>query len=368
MKVSFLAENVQDYLSLLGKVIPTHSQIPVLSSILLEASTSEFTLSSTDLEFGVRVTIPAKIEESGGVLVPGKQFVEILSSLVREKALINQEKDHIVLTAGSSSFTFQVMSKDEFPRLFEEKGEKVGEFTTQGFFDIFSKLIFAVSQDESRPHLTGVYVVKKDAGIDYVATDGYRMSLKRTPFGKGVLDLNQGIIVSPRLIAEALSIKNAKTISLYTYTKGNQAIIEAGEALLVGRLIEGTYPDYERVLPRESKTSIVLDREELMKLLKTSSVFARENANVVNFNIALGKLHVEVPSSNLGESEAIMEGAQEGDDNHIAFNIKFVMDFLRSVEGENVTLKLNSPFEPALFTSDEDKEFLHVIMPVRIQE
>lgn len=367
MNASFLTENITEYLSLLGKVIPTHSQIPILSSVLVEATGGELIFSSTDLEFGVRVTLPAKIEEAGGILVPGKQFIEILSSLTHEKAVLSQEKDQLLLTAAASTFKFQAIPRDEFPRLYEEKGEKVAEFSAPLFSGIFNKLTFAVSQDESRPHLTGIYIVKKAGHVDYVATDGYRMSLKRVA-GEGLSTQEEGIIVSQKLITEALSIKNEPKIQLYVYNRGNQAIIEAGAALLVGRLIEGNYPDYEKVLPVSPKTSITLDREEFSRVLKVAQVFARENANVINCTITLGTLEISVASSSLGESESKIEGNQAGDDNSISFNIKFVMDFLRSVTGKTITIRVNSPFEPALFTTDDDPEFQHVIMPVRVQE
>ncbi|MBP6913108.1 MAG: DNA polymerase III subunit beta [Candidatus Levybacteria bacterium] len=366
MEVDFLTENLTEYLSLLGKIIPAHSQIPVLSSVMLEVTASDFVLSATDLEFGIRITTPCKIVGTGGVLVPGRQFVEILSSLTREKAKLKQEKDQVVLTAGSGSFKFQALPRDDFPRLYEEKGDKMGEYNPSQFQNIFSKLIFAVSQDESRPHLTGIYVVKKEGSTDYVATDGYRLSLKRVK-DKIVTGETEGMILSPRLISEGLSLKG-QNISLYVHKTGNQAILESGGALLVGRLIEGQYPDYDKVVPKELKTSIKLDREELLRLLKVTSVFARENANIINCNVTLGALHLQVDSSSLGEAESKIDGEQVGDDNHIAFNVKFLLDFLRSVDGKTVTLQISSPFEPALFTTDDDPDFFHVIMPVRVQE
>ncbi len=366
MEVDFLTENLTEYLSLLGKIIPTHSQIPILSSVLLEVTPTDFILSATDLEFGIRISIPCKIAGVGGVLVPGRQFVEILSSLTHEKAKIKQEKDQVVLTAGSGSFKFQVLPRDEFPRLYEEKGDKMGEYSPAQFQNIFSKLIFAVSQDESRPHLTGIYVVKREGEVDYVATDGYRLSLKRVKDASATQD-SSGMIISPRLIGEGLSLKG-QNIFLYIHKTGNQAILESGGALLVGRLIEGAYPDYEKVVPKELKTSIKLDREELLRLLKVTSVFARENANIINCNVILGALHLQVDSSSLGEAESKIDGEQVGDDNHIAFNVKFLLDFLRSVDGKTVTLQISSPFEPALFTTDDDPDFFHVIMPVRVQE
>lgn len=367
MKASFLTENVQDVLSLLGKTIPLHSQIPILSSVLLEVTTQGIFLTTTDLEFGTRIFIPAKTEEEGAVLIPGKQFIEILTSLGKEKVTLSQIKDQVVLTSSSGDFSFQVVPKEEFPRLFEEKGEEIGEYTVAEFSQIFSKLVFAVSQDESRPHLTGVYVVKKEGVIDYVATDGFRLSLERVPLEKGTLKLEEGIILSPRLIQEALSLKTAEKIKLFIYRKGNQAIIETDKTLLIGRLIEGSYPDYERVIPKSDKTTITLDREEFQKTLKVASVFARDNANVILFKIEGDTLLLSASSSGLGDAAAKIDGKKEGEDNSISFNVKFVLDLLRSVTGKTISMSLSSSFEPAIFKTD-DKDYLHVIMPVRVQD
>ncbi len=368
MKVNFLADNLQEKLSLLGKIVPTHSQIPILSSVLLEIQNGVFSLSSTDLEFGVRVVLPSQIEEDGGLLVPGKQFIEILSTVPRGKVSLIQDGDQITIHSENGQYKFQVIPKEEFPKLFEEKGNKLGEYTPSAFGSIFSKLLYAVSQDESRPHLTGVYMVKKDAGVDYVATDGYRMSLKRVKDGQGIGELESGIILSPRLLSEGVAQKNVDKLSLYVYNPGNQAILESENTVLVGRLIEGTYPDYEKVIPVGSKTIFEFSKAELLDALRASAVFARENANIINLTISLSKLTIYVSTASLGESKTIVEGVQSGDDNTIAFNIKFVQDYLKSVNGDKIKLHVNSSVEPALFTTDEDPEYFHVIMPVRVQD
>ncbi len=368
MKVNFLADNLQEKLSLLGKIVPTHSQIPILSSVLLEVQNGVFSLSATDLEFGVRTVIPAKIESDGGLLVPGKQFIETLSVIPRGKVQLTQEGDQVVIQSDNGQFKFQVVPKEEFPKLFEEKGQKIEEYTPSLFSGIFSKLIFAVSQDQSRPHLTGVYVAKKENNVDYVATDGYRMSLKRVVGAQTMGDLSQGIILSPRLLTEGLVQKNVDKLNLYVYSTGNQAILESENTVLVGRLIEGNYPDYEKVIPQNSKTSIELSRPELLDALRASSVFARENANIINLTISLGKLTIYVSTSSLGESKTVVEGIQTGDDNNIAFNIRFMQDYLKSVTSDKIKLQVNSAVEPALFTTPEDPEYLHVIMPVRVQD
>lgn len=368
MKANFLTENLQPFIGLLGRVLSPHSQIPVLSSVLIEATKEGLTLSATDLEFGVKVKILAKTEEEGGVLVPGKQILEVLASLPHDKASLSQEKDTLILKTNSNTFSFQSLPKEEFPKLLEEKGEKAAEFTGGEFGDIFGKLVYAVSQDEARPHLTGVHISKKDSRVDMVATDGFRLSLKKGA-GVGSEEFAQGgVTISSRLVSEGLSIKDAEKITLYIHSQNNQAILETKDVMLIGRLIEGTYPDYERALPKELKTSLTVDKENLVKSLRTVSVFARENANVVNLSVTKGILELKANPSSLGEADAQIDCLQKGEDVSIAFNIKFLQDFLKNVLEKQVVIKINSPSEPAQLEIPEDKNFLHVIMPVRVQE
>lgn len=368
MKASVLTENLQEHLSLVGKVIPAHSSVPVLSSILLEATKEGILLSATDLEFGITITVPAKVEEEGGVLIPGKQFIEVVNSLGHEKALIYQEKDQIHLEAQTGKFTFQGVPKDEFPKMFEEKGVVVEEFTREEFVAIFSRLTFAVSTDDARPHLTGVYMTEKDSETHFVATDGYRLSLvssKQKEVGEG---FSGGIIISPQLINDALSLKTTSKITMYTYIQGNQVILETDGVSLIGRLIEGTYPEYTRVIPEGSTTSITVSVEDFQKAVRAISVFARENANVVSIKVVDNTLVLSVPSTSIGEAESIVEGVQEGPGGNISFNIKYLSDLLRVAISKTITMGIQSPFDPAIFTVSQEKEFLHVIMPVRVQE
>lgn len=368
MKVSLLTENLQENISLLGKTLPVHSPVPVLSSVLIDASSDGLHLSVTDLEFGVTITVAGKIEEEGGVLVPGKQFIEVVNSLGKEKAVLRQVKDQVLLETQTGTFKFQAIPKDEFPKMFEEKGEKIEEFTRNAFIDIFSKLTIAVSTDEARPHLTGIYITKKDDGVHFVATDGYRLSLVSEKERNGEKLPETGIIISPQLISDALSLKTESNISLYMYEKGNQVILEAEGIRLIGRLIEGTYPDYGRVIPGSTGTAISISSEEFLKAVRAVTVFARENANVVSIKIADNALTLSVPSTSIGEAESVIEGIQEGPEGNISYNIKYLSDLLRISGNGKIKLGINSPFDPSVFTIPSDKNFLHVIMPVRVQE
>lgn len=365
MRLEFLIENIEKPLSLIGKFIPVHSQIPILSNILLEATKQGFYISATNLETGVRIKVPARVEEDGATTVPGKQFVEALSSLPKDKVLMSQEKDSLKIKCRNNIITFQTIARDEFPNIFEQKGEKVHTFSGEEIRKTFEKLTPAASIDDSRPELTGILISQKDGAIDFVATDGFRLSLKKMKKGK-LFEDRESIILPARLIIEAMTLPGET--SLYIYKKGNQVILENEETILVGRLINGEFPNYERVIPASFKTSVTLDSQEFLQKLRLTSVFARDAANIVKISVSNSKVKMIARSSGVGEGEAVIEGEQEGEDNEIAFNIKFLMDLLKNVTGKTFVMELSSPIEPATFKIPEDPDFLHIIMPVRVQE
>ncbi len=366
MKAQLLIENIEPFLSSLAKALPNHSPVPVLLNILIEATHKGIYISATDLELGIKVKVNGKIDEEGSVTVPGKQFIEIINSLPKGKVTLTYEKEAVTLESSGGKIVLQTIPKEEFPNLFEEKGEKVYSFSKAELKDIFTKIIFAASTDDSRPELTGVYISQKEDHIDFVATDGYRLSLKRVS-GKQILETDNGIIVSSKFIAEALTL-NSDTMDFYVYSEGNQVLLEADNTILVGRLIQGNFPNYERVIPQEGSTSAVIDIEEFSKSIKLAAVFARESANIVRIRIADKQLSLFSRSSGIGEGDIQIAVEQTGEDNEIAFNVKFLSDLLRVAGEKRITLAINGPLESALFTLEKDTDFLHVIMPVRVQE
>lgn len=367
MKLEFLVENIERLLPIISKILPLHAQVPVLSNLLLEATEKGFFIYSTNLETGVKIKIPAKIEEMGSTSIPGKQFVEAIGSLPKDKATISLEKDRLTLICRGNSIVFNTISKDEFPSLFEEKGEKIETFSEEEIRSVFPRLTFAASLDESRPELTGILLSQKKDHIDLVATDGFRLSLKKINNDK-MLNEQEEIILPSRLVIDALSLQADKGITMYVNRKANQVLFETEEAVLVGRIIRGEFPNYERVIPSSSKTKISLDQEEFLQKTRLSSIFARDAANIVNIKVEGGKVRLSARAAGVGEGEAVLEGKQEGEDNGIAFNVKFLLDLLKNASGKNITMELSSAVEPALFKTEDDPGFLHIIMPVRVQE
>lgn len=366
MKAEFLLENLEPFLSSLSKALPNSSPVPVLLNILIEATPTSLFISATDLELGIRVKVPGKIESEGAVTVPGKQFMEIMNSLPKGKVMLSQVGESVMIESEGGKITLQTIPVEEFPRLFEEKGEEVSTFTSTELKDIFSKIVFATSVDDARAELTGVYVAQKEGYVDFVATDGYRLSLKKVK-DKQILEPGMGIIISSKFISEAL-ILSGDAIKFFVYHDGNQVMFETEDIVLVGRLIQGNFPNYERVIPENGATTATIEVADFVKSVRLAAVFARESANIVRVKVADKKVHLFSRSSGIGEGDIHLDVVQEGEDNEIAFNVKFLTDLMRVIDEKRIKMQINGPLEPALFTLEKDKDFLHVIMPVRVQE
>ncbi|PIT89185.1 MAG: DNA polymerase III subunit beta [Candidatus Levybacteria bacterium CG10_big_fil_rev_8_21_14_0_10_36_7] len=366
MEVDFLVENIERFLPLLNKTLPSHSQVPVLSNLLLEANEDGFFIFATDLELGVKIKIPAKIIKNGAITVPGKQFIEVLNSLPKDKVSLIVEKETLFVKSRDNSVTFQTISREEFPSIIDQKGDKVGEFSEEEMKSTFQKIIFAASLDESRPELTGILLSQKQEGVDFVATDGFRLSIK-TIYGKKILQTGERIIISSRLINEAMLL-GGSLVKMYVYGKGNQVVFEDADATIVGRLINGEFPSYEKVIPRDTKVSAIIDAQDFLQKLKLASVFARESANIVKIKIKSGKIELLSKSSGLGEGNIFLDAQTKGGEGEISFNAKFLNDLLRNLGAKSIEVSINSAVEPASFKTEEDEGFVHIIMPIKIQD
>lgn len=362
MKVTILPENIISYLPLLGKILPSHSQVPILGNVLLEANSDGFFIKVTDLEMGGEIKVPAKVDEMGAITIPGREFLETINSLPKDKIVIETKGEGVVLSCRDTRISFSTISSEEFPKLYKSKGVEVARFARSEFVDIFSYLIFSVSNEETRPQLTGIYIDNSDGKINFVSTDGYRMSVKTMEKQKKI---GESLIVAVGLISEVISLKSDDDVVMYVNKEESQIIFEIGSVIVLGRMIEGQFPDYARVLPQESGTVVTFEREELLRCVRLASVFARDNSNIANLAVEGNTLRISTRAQGVGEGEAVVDCVKVGADNKISFNIKYLMDLLKTVVDKQIVLKLNSPTEPALFEVVE-KNFAHVIMPIQV--
>jgi len=368
MKVTLLTQNLQQKLSFLNRAISTKNQLPILLNILIETQEDSIKLSSTDLEIGIEVRCPAKIEEEGKTTVPARLFTELITSLTDDSLSMQMLENKLEVATKKTKSVFQTVASDEFPKLYEVKGEKLAELFGKDIKREFSSVIFSASQDTTRPALSGVLVRKEAQGFLLVATDGYRLSLRHYKVTESKSGESTSFIIPARVFRELLAMKEDNSdISMFVSKEQNQVLFEQGDTVLIGRLIEAEFPNFEKIIPSDFSVSISFDREELLKAVKICSVFARDSANIIKFSLTKDKIIVSSGSSSVGENTVEVDARLSGEENEIAFNARYLLDVLGNVEEKEMVFDMIGPLNPGVFKVKGDESFLHLIMPIRVQ-
>lgn len=370
MKITLETTILQKRLSFVTHGISSRTQLPVLLNFLFEAANEKLTISSTDLEIGIRVSMPAIIEEEGSVTIPARSFTELVQSLSTKTVTLQTTGASVEVISSKTKSLFQTISADEFPKLYDKKGTMIASIDLKSFQDALSGVILAVSTETSRPALSGLLLRPESDGFLIVATDGYRLSLRKHVSTDGQMpEGTSSLIIPARVMREASSIKDEDgKLELYILPESNQILFQQGGSVMVGRLIEAEFPNFEKIIPTDHSSKINVNREELLKAVKITSIFARESANIIKFSLNEGKMIVSSQTPSLGENTVDVEGKLTGEENEIAFNARYLLEFLSHVDAETITFEMTGPLNPGVFRIDGDASYLHLIMPIRIQQ
>ncbi|MCL4417375.1 MAG: DNA polymerase III subunit beta [Actinobacteria bacterium] len=375
MKVHLILENLQKNLSLVNRGVSTKSQLPILLNILLIAKSGKLQLISTDLEIGIQVEIPANIEEEGEITVPAKLFSDLINTLSYEKVTLKTSRDRLEIITERTKNTLQIISSDEFPKLYEDKGILMMVIKKNTLQEKITPVIFAASADTTRPALSGILIKKEGSdskqGFLFVATDGYRLSLRQqTISDKKELneEFENQIIIPSRILKEVLNLKgDDQDIKLYISEEKNQILFEQDGVIIVGRLINAQFPDFKKIIPENFLTTVVFDKNEMQKAVKICAIFARERANIIKFSIKENKIIVSANTEDTQENFVEVDAKIIGDENEIAFNARYLLELLSNIEEEEIRFEMSGPLNPGVFKIKDDPSFLHLIMPIRVQ-
>ncbi len=344
----------------------TRGQLPVLANILIEASKEGLTLAATNLEIGMRVDVGGKVIEPGAITIPGRNLAELVGSLSGESLDLQTDGEKLKIKSGKSAGVLVGIAASEFPAFAKATaGEPPVKIKRGLLLEIASQVAFAAAVDESRPVLTGVRFSVQNSILTVVATDGFRLS--RKAIQGSVFKIQDSIILPARTILElARVVGESEEVTMENVKENNQTIFNCDGVQLVSRVLEGNFPEVDKIIPQSFKTELVVDREELKSALRVAGIFARENSNIVRFKIQGSRFNITASAAQTGENESEIEIEKEGEDGEIAFNYKFVQDFLESVTEERIRLKINDSLSPGVWTGEKDKSLIHLIMPVRV--
>lgn len=374
MKLEILQEDLSKVLSIVSRFVAVRSQLPILGNLLFSAEDKNLLkVVATNLEVGIQYWIGAKIEESGVLAIPSKELAEFVSYLSPGKLILeSKKKTQLLISSSSGETVFSGMDGSEFPKIPTLDSKKAVVLPTEGLAEAITKVGFASSEDESRPVLGSIYWRFNKNGYRMVGTDGYRLSLKDVVGIKtsmGDKEEETVFLIPTRTLTEIIRLMNNDSeVRLDLTGSSNQAVFAFGDLQLASRLMEGDFPDYEKIIPDACKSKITLDKNEFYQAVKIASVFARESSNIVKFDFSKDGLVISANASTVGENKTRVSIKIEGEPIKIAFNYKFVLDFLNAIENkeEEIILELGEPLSPAVFKIASDPSWLHLIMPVRV--
>jgi DNA polymerase-3 subunit beta len=375
MKVTVLQESLARGLSIVSRAVSPRSTLPVLSNVLVASDEGRLRLSATNLELGITCWIGARIEEEGSTTVPARTFVDLVGTLPQEQVSLNlaTATQTLNVRCGASNTDIKCIDAQEFPPLPVPDMEGAILVNVADFKDMISQVVFAASVDEARPVLMGVLVTVEKDIITMAAADGFRLSVRKGTLSQPAPQPVTAIIPA-RALGELARVAGDgnETISMVMPKGRGQVIFRMKEVELVSQLIDGTFPDYQQIIPRSYKSRTILSTPALLKACKQAEIFAREGSNVARLDIKSagdlepGAVEISAQSEETGSNETIVAATIEGVGLLIAFNVKYMREVLEVIKSPNVALETSAANAPGIIRPVGDDNFLHVIMPMHL--
>lgn len=372
MKFVISTQDLNNLVAKCQNVAAQNSTIPILSNLLIEATEGELILTATDLTVGVRCYKEAKILEEGATTVPAKTF----ATLTRELTAVNLEvttndNDITEIVADSSRFKIHGMNRAEFPSLPDLKGATQFTIKQQDLQNMLFRTAFAVSREDNRYALTGVFLNIDNGKATFVGTDGKRLA--RTQLDIMLDSSISGSYIIPIKAVEEIRKNLTGDDEANVALMPDKIAVEANNTILITKLLSGDYPDVKRVIPEKAEAVVTLHREELMTLLRQVSLFTGESMHSVRFSFTDGELKLSINTTEVGEGKVSMPIDYQGQKIDIAFNPNYFLDILRHSEGETLRIGVTDAFNPGLITYQDkitipstDTSPLFVLMPMRL--
>ncbi len=366
MKITATRQALLDALLVVSRAVSARAALQALSGILITAE-GEARLRATDMELGLDVGLDGEVADTGAVVLPGRLLVEVARSLPDGPVsleLREAERD-VEITAGSSKFHLRTLPADDFPRFPEGEGDPV-ELPADALRETINRVARAASRDEARPVLTGVLVTAEGDELTMVATDSYRLAVKRTKLESPVSERLEANVPARALRELARLIEAAgEEEPLRVWLTRNQALFRVGQVSLSSRLIDGQFPNYKQLLPDTFEHEVKLPRVELLDVTRRVSQLAQRNA-ALRMSFAEGELVVSAETPDLGDAREGLPAPYSGELLEIGFNPEFVRDGLESIDADEVVVKLISPLRPGLLEPADTDDFSYLVMPIRL--
>lgn len=362
MKLQVTQENLQKALNAVARVANTRGTLPILANVLISTSNNRLSLSATNLDIAITHFIGAKVTQEGSITVPARLMQDFVSSLPAGVIELDLQDTKLHVSTEQYKSVVNGIVADDFPSMPAISSGK--QFTVDGatFKKGLQQVVFAASNDETRPVLTGVIFHVVDGKLCIASTDSYRLAEKQ--LGENSDEFR--LLIPASSLNDLLRVLGDAAEPVGVTYDEQQVLFQVGDVELVTRLVEGSYPDYRKLIPATFTTKATLKRADFVNVTKVSSLFARESAGSVTLEIdeAAGELSIRSVASQLGENTAKASAEVKGSGS-ITLNSRFLLDALNALSGDTVSFGFNGKLEPTLLQDPDSADYLHIIMPLK---
>ena len=363
MKFSVTKEKLLEALQQVQNVVSTRTTLPILSNVLLQASGNEVHLTTTDLDVGVRGSFEAQVEKEGATTLPARRLFNIVRELPSSEVEVSVDaKNHASIRSGPSFFKIIGLGEAEFPPLPDFSGSKEFKIPQVVLRDGLKKTAYAISNDETRYVLNGIFTSFRDGKMTLVATDGRRLAMVDADLEFPAS--HETDVIIPTKAVQELQRLLGEVGEVIVKLSDSQISFTIGDSLLCSKLIEGNYPNYRQVIPGDSNERVVIGREALLETVRRVSLLSSEKSNSVKLVFSENRIEVTANSPDVGEAQESMDVIYQGPPMQIAFNPEFLQAPLRYLDSADVYLDLIDEMSPGVLRIEGT--FLYVLMPMRV--
>jgi DNA polymerase-3 subunit beta len=376
MKVTCLQENLARGLGIVGRAVALRSTLPITANVLIATDHGRIKLAATNLDIALSCWIGGQIEEEGAITVPSRLLQDFVNSLPAEKIemTLAPRARQLKLKCARNEATIGGLDADDFPPIPAIDDGGTIELDPKVLREAIGQVVFSAATDDSRPVLTGIDLVIDGDSVTLAAADGFRLAVRTLKLKKKAAEKQQ-VIVPAKALAELSRLLQDQDDSVQMTFNANktQVLFRLKDVELVAQLIQGTFPDYSRLIPKEWTSKATVEVRDFLQETKIASIFARDGSGIVRVTFeggadgTPGKMSISARAEEIGDNEGSLDAAVEGEASKIAFNGRYLQDVLQVLDGGRVSLETTGPSQPGVIRPVDSDNYVHVVMPMFVQ-
>ena len=375
MKFSCPQPDLNTHLSLVSRAVPSRPSKPVLGNVLATADTDkqQVTLIGFDETLGIQTTFAAQVDEGGSLTLPAKLLGDIVARLPTEEIAITEADDDLVVTLACSAGRYQIrgLSAEDYPNLPEVASVEPVKISADALVEGLRGALFATSTDETKQVLTGVHLSADEESLEFAATDGHRLAVVKTLDDLGAATLQMNVTIPGKALRELERILQIYPTSepVAFQLDPTQAVFDLGRQRITTRLLEGQYPNYRQLIPKQFERQLTVDRKQLISSLERIAVMADQRNNIVKLSVnnQTQSLTLSVEAQEVGSGLETLPAQVTGEGLDIAFNVRYLLEGLKALPSAEVQIQCNTATSPSVLTPLGGTKITYLVMPVQIR-